>query len=112
MAVQRIDREAVRKCIDRRLADRGRDKVFGEMRQLQVAVYVMCSGGFTGRAAACQPGDFTLDDRGRRPYSATKIQKGIDVLAVYAEALGIDPNRLPDYHDGQSFFDCHNCEIW
>jgi len=63
---------------------------------MQVAVYVMCSGGFLGRFAAEQPMDFYIDDRvGELPYSKEKICQAVETLKTIAIANGMNPHRLP-----------------
>lgn len=74
---------------------------------MQVAVYVMCGGGFLGRAAAERPGDFYIDDRvSGLPYNRTKIRRAVEALAVAAKASGIDPFHLPEmpHFDGMGVF--------
>lgn len=64
---------------------------------MQVAVYVMCGGGFLGRFAAEQPADFYIDDRcGRLPYTKTEITQAVEILKVAAEKLGVDPHHMPE----------------
>jgi len=63
---------------------------------MQVAVYVMCGGGFLGRFAAEQPMDFYIDDRvGRLPYSRDEIYQAVETLKTIAIANGMDLHRLP-----------------
>jgi hypothetical protein len=63
---------------------------------MQVAVYVMCGGGFLGRFAAERPMDFYIDDRvGCLPYSREEIYQAIETLKTITAANGIDPHRLP-----------------
>jgi len=63
---------------------------------MQVAVYVMCGGGFLGRFAAEQPMDFYIDDRvGGLPYSREEIYQAVETLKTIAIANGMDPRRLP-----------------
>jgi hypothetical protein len=68
----------------------------------QVAVYVMCGGGFLGQFAARQPADFYIDSRvGRLPFGRREIGQAVAVLATIAEAKGLDPHHLPpmpDFH--------------
>ncbi len=73
----------------------------------QIAVYVMCGGGFLGRFAAEQPADFYIDDRvGRLPYRRKEIMQAVQVLAVIAEARGLDPRKMPKMPE------IHNCGIF
>lgn len=66
------------------------------LQALQVAVYVMCGGGFLGRFAAEQPADFYIDDRcGRLPYPNKAICQAVRVLEAQAKAQGLDPHNLP-----------------
>lgn len=70
----------------------------------QVAVYVMCGGGFLGRFAATQPANFYIDPRaGRLPYPRREIEQAVACLAADAEAAGLDPHRLPEFPH------FHNC---
>ena len=65
------------------------------LRLLQVAVYVMCGGGFLGKLASEQPADFYIDDRvGRLPYSKSAITQAVEVLRVHAEKEGLDTHNL------------------
>lgn len=74
---------------------------------MQVAVYVMCGGGFLGRMAAEQPAYFYIDDRvGRLPYRKNEIEQAVKALAVIAEANGLDPHHLPEMPR------FHNCGIF
>lgn len=67
---------------------------------MQVAVFVMCKGGFIGRSAAERPGDFYLDGRtGRFPYSKAEIMQAVETLATIAKKNGLDPNHLPEMPD-------------
>jgi hypothetical protein len=62
----------------------------------QVALYVMCGGGFLGHFAAEQPADFYIDDRvGRLPYSRKEIIKAAGTLTTIAKAHGLNPHNLP-----------------
>lgn len=62
----------------------------------QVLVYTMCGGGFLGRFAAQQPGDFYIDMRvGGLPYSKRQIEQAVKVLATIAKLAGLDPKNLP-----------------
>lgn len=68
-----------------------------QMRDLQVAVYVMCGGGTLGDFAARQPADFYIDDRvGRLPYAKGKITQVVQCLLAVAHTLGKDSYNLPD----------------
>jgi hypothetical protein len=63
---------------------------------MQVAVYVMCGGGFLGRFAAEQPMDFYIDDRvGHLGYSREEIYQAVETLKTIVIANGMDPHRLP-----------------
>jgi len=63
---------------------------------LQVAVYTMIGGGLLGRMAAEQPADFYIDSRvGKLPYPKRDILQAVAVLAIIAEANGLDPHNLP-----------------
>ena len=70
---------------------------------MQVAVYVMCGGGFLGRFAAEQPMDFYIDDRvGCLPYSREEIYQAVETLKTIVIANGMDPHRLltmPSFHN-------------
>jgi len=66
-----------------------------EVPTLQVAVYVMCGGGFIGQSAAEQPVGFYIDDRCKVPYSRTAIYKAVKRLVNTAIAARIDPNDMP-----------------
>ena len=73
------------------------------IQRLQVAVYVMCGGGFLGKMAAEQPADFYIDDRvSRLPYGRKAITQAVEVLRVHAEKEGLDTHNLM----GVAF---HNC---
>ena len=73
----------------------------------QVAVYVMCGGGFLGRFAAHQPADFYIDSRvARLPYGRRAIEQAVAVLAELAKKAGLNPHALPEV---ASF---HNCGIF
>ena len=62
----------------------------------QVAVYVMCGGGFLGQFAAEQPADFYIDERvGRLPYGRADICRAVATLSRIAEARGLNPHMLP-----------------
>lgn len=77
------------------------------IRAHQVAVYVMCGGGFIGQFAAERPADFYIDARvGGLPYARRKIAQAVDTLATLARCAGLDPHRLPP---SPAF---HNCGIF
>ena len=62
----------------------------------QVAVYVMCGGGFLGHFAAEQPADFYIDDRvGRLPFRRSEICYAVRTLAQIAKSRGLNPHDLP-----------------
>lgn len=63
---------------------------------MQVAVYVMCGGGFLGKLAAEQPGKFYLDRAGKKPYPDKQIVGAVKVLAQIARDNGLDANHLPE----------------
>ena len=75
----------------------------GTIPSMQVAVYVMCGGGFLGRFAAEQPMDFYIDDRvGCLPYSREEIYQAVETLKTIVIAKGMDPHRLltmPSFHN-------------
>jgi hypothetical protein len=92
--------------IRQRIANKGRDAVVAEMEQLQVAVYVMCNGGFLGRSASEQPESFYVDDRVKKlPYSRRQIVNAVRVLHVYQMELGFE--TMP-----RAKIDFHNCGVW
>lgn len=63
---------------------------------MQVAVYVMCGGGFLGRMAAEQPADFYVDARcGKLPFKVREIEQAVQVLVIAAGAHGLDPHNMP-----------------
>jgi hypothetical protein len=62
----------------------------------QIAVYVMCGGGFLGRFAAEHPADFYIDERvDRLPFSRQEIQRATAILTTIAKAHGLNPHDLP-----------------
>lgn len=64
---------------------------------MQVAVYVMCGGGFLGRFAAEQPASFYIDDRvGHLPYKRPEILQAVKTLCTIARANNIDPAHMPE----------------
>lgn len=64
---------------------------------MQVAVYMMCGGGFLGKMAAEQPADFYIDSRcGKLPYGRREIMQAVQVLAIAAGANGLDPHHMPE----------------
>ena len=77
------------------------------IKPLQIAVFVMCGGGFLGRMAAEQPADFYIDIRCKKlPYPKREIYQAVKTLETLSEALILDPHKLPP-------MDCfHNCEIF
>lgn len=108
-----LDLEQARTCIERKLADNGRESVEREMRQLQTAVYVMAGGGFVGSSLATQPKNGYVDGRcSKRPYAIGKIKNVLAVLCIYAELLGYDPNSIEQEAPGKTHMDCHNCDVW
>lgn len=73
----------------------------------QVAVYVMCGGGFLGSFAAEQPADFYIDDRmGKLPYKKDEIYQAVRTLVTIAEKSGLDPHSMPRMNG------FHNCGIF
>ena len=63
---------------------------------MQVAVYVMCGGGFLGRMAAEQPADFYIDERCTKlPYGKREIIQAVQVLVIAAGAHGLNPHEMP-----------------
>lgn len=63
---------------------------------MQVAVYVMCGGGETGRMAAEQPASFYIDDRvGKLPYPDKQIIQAVKVLEIVARVNGLNPKSMP-----------------
>lgn len=62
---------------------------------MQVAVFVMCGGGFLGRMAAEQPADFYIDDRARGAYKSAEIIQAVQVLVIAAGAHGLNPHDMP-----------------
>ncbi len=61
-----------------------------EAHNLQVAIYVMCGGGFLGSFAVENPREFYIDDRVYGlPFSRTKIYRAVSVLTVYFDLLKI-----------------------
>jgi hypothetical protein len=64
---------------------------------MQTAIYAMCGGGFLGRFAAEQPGNFYIDTRvGKLPYSKKEIHQAVETLKTIAESNGLDPKHLPE----------------
>jgi hypothetical protein len=63
---------------------------------MQVAIYVMCGGGFLGRSFAEQPAGAYIDSSvGKRPYSVKKIEAARKALVEEVVKEGLDPNDLP-----------------
>lgn len=101
----KLDMDAVEQNIMGRLEEYGEEKFRAEMTSLQVAVFVMCGGGWIGRSASEQPNGFYIDTRaGKRPYPKRDCLQAVEVLALYAKALNLD--KLPEI---PSF---HRCAIW
>ena len=66
------------------------------VRDMQIAVYVMCGGGMLGRLAAEQPADFYIDSRvWRLPYGKREIEQAVKILVIAAKAFGLDPHAMP-----------------
>ena len=77
------------------------------VKTLQIAVYVMCGGGFLGKSASEQPADFYIDSRvGKLPYGKREIIQAVETLTTLSKAAGFDPHNLPPM---PSF---HNCGIF
>ena len=73
----------------------------------QVAVFVMCGGGFLGKMAAEQPADFYIDDRvSGLPFSKKKIYQAVETLTTLAKENKLNPHDMPQ----MSRF--HNCGIF
>ena len=107
----KLDLDQVCICLQERLEYNGREKFLAQMKQLQIAVHVMCGGGMLGRFAAEQPADFYIDDRvGRLPYTRQQIYQSVAVLKMYAEILGFNPHRLDQ--DCRLVMDFHNCGVF
>jgi hypothetical protein len=70
---------------------------------MQVAVFVMCGGGFLGKFAAEQPADFYIDDRvSKLPYKKAEILQAVETLVTISEANGLDAHNLapmPRFHN-------------
>ncbi len=63
---------------------------------MQVALYVMCGGGFVGRSFAEQPKSAYLDDRiSKRPFKPNAIEAARLELVHVAEIAGLNPENLP-----------------
>lgn len=74
---------------------------------LQVVAYVAAGGGLIGRMYAEQPADAYTDARvRRRPYGARDLENIRLTLVAMAEALGLDPHRLPPTPN------FHNCGVF
>lgn len=70
------------------------------LERLQIAVYVMCSGGMLGNFAMRQPADFYIDDRvGRLPYPKRDIYQVVEVIKAICYHLKKDAHNLkePDF---------------
>jgi hypothetical protein len=64
---------------------------------MQTAVYVMCGGGFLGKFAAEQPGQFYIDSRvGKLPFPKKEIIQAVKTLATLATAHGLNAKHLPE----------------
>jgi hypothetical protein len=91
----------------RRLVRTDREKALRMFEHTQTAVFVMAGGGLLGRFASEQPADFYIDDRkGRLPYSNQAVVQAVELLTRFAEALDLDPHRLPErmaFHNLGSF---------
>lgn len=106
MQVRKLDFDVVRSSIKNRVSE-SPQHAMRELQDLQISIYTMCGGGFLGKSAASQPKDFYIDLRvGKLPYSKKAILQAVKVLSIYAEELGLDPNRL-DFHSG-----FHACGIF
>lgn len=74
--------------------------ILRRLENAQVAVYVMCGGGYLGRFAAEQPADFYIDMRvGRLPYPKRVIEKAVLRLALLAQEAGLNPHDMPKMPD-------------
>ncbi len=63
----------------------------------QVAVFVMCGGGWIGKFAAEQPGKFYIDDREMDfPFLKRHIYEAVETLVTLAKENGLDPNKMPE----------------
>lgn len=103
MAFRKLDMKAVKESLDYR-SEKGHDSFVAEMKRLQLAVFMACGGGFLGRMAAEQPGDFYIDMRcSKLPYKARQIEQAVQVLCLYAEMAGFrtkgDTDLPKDYAD-------------
>lgn len=92
MTRRKLDPEAVKRSFEHDMASFGTDSI----PPMQVAVFVMCGGGFLGQMAAGQPADFYIDDRcGRLPFTRREIMQAVQVLAIAAGVYGLDPHAMP-----------------
>lgn len=74
----------------------GEEAIVQELKNLQIAIYVMCGGGLLGKLAVEDPWNFYLDDRtAKLPYKRAEILQSIEVLKVYAKVLEEDINTMP-----------------
>lgn len=62
---------------------------------MQVAVYVMCGGGFLGRMAAEQPADFYIDARAAGKFKNAEIMQAVQCLIIAAGVYGMNPHEMP-----------------
>ena len=69
-----------------------------ELQVMQVAIYVMCGGGFTGGAAVRAPVQFYVDTRasGTFPYSDADLMSAVTAYEIRARELGYNTNSMPD----------------
>jgi hypothetical protein len=88
--------DAIRNMVALVPENRTVEQAQAEVPFLQVAVYVMCGGGFLGQMAAEQPANFYIDDRAARlPYSEQEIKAAVSVLTAMASRAGLDAHALP-----------------
>ena len=74
---------------------RERKDLLAELSRVQIALYIMCGGGFIGDFAVRQPDEFYVDDRGKTPYSVPDILKALVFYSAFLKELGIDKNDIP-----------------
>lgn len=104
---RKLDMKQVEENLRERKKSGGRKQFLAELQQLQVAVNVMCGGGFLGSFAAEQPGEgFYIDSRvGRLPYKVKEIYQAVAVLALYQKVAGLKkmPTNYRDFHNCGTF---------
>jgi hypothetical protein len=100
------DMEQVKENILERVNDNP-EGALQELKALQATVYTMCGGGFIGDSAKNAPRSFYIDDRcSGFPYPKRAILQAVQVLAFYAEGLGLEDWKLP------SVAHFHNCGVF